>query len=363
MRYCLFPFLDQYQLLINRSLVDGDIDYIMPLRSWYDAILSSERPKYGVEILPLDEDSMRYYDAIIILPFSCPHADRTVLDFILCNIKNKKTVYNFHAFPRDVYKTDEEQAIIKDVTCSSKVTVDITDYTLKSINATVIYNTSIVGGAYHADIESYLSKRLKEIGANVCVVSTSPIAQLCGYVPFPIDEFKKISLSESAKWINKFVHDLEEIRKPDVIIISMPESLISYQSNSDNIGSENYICTSAVLPDYTILNIALDNYSIVSLSEQMKKFQKRLNCGIDAVIISDQLFDSLAYWEQVTPAYEFFRSDLLEQSQICERLKESSLGENFIYNNQKAEDLELLFQNLLSKITSTHESIAYERIL
>lgn len=363
MRYCLFPFFDQYQLLSNRFLLDGSIDYIMPLKSWEDSVMSSKRCLNDVQILPLSEDSIKYYDAIIILPFNASYADKIILDFVFTNLKNKKKVYNFHSFPMNACSSQNEFSHIKDITLYPKVNIEIANHTITPINATVIYNTSIAGSDYHTDVEFFLYRRLTEIGANVCVISASPFAELYGYVPFPINELQKISLYESAKWINKFVNELEKSRKPDIFIISIPEPVTSYNPSSDNFGIINFICTNAVLPDYTILNITLDNYSSEMLDKNIILSQKKLSCGVDAIVLSDLIFDSIAYSENITPLCEFFRGDALEQACICDRLNESPYHHGYIYNNQKKEDMELLFQKIISKVARRKSVLEYERVL
>lgn len=364
MKYCLFPFFDQYQLINNGSLINGNINYIIPLKSWYDCIKSSHERLNGVEVLPFDDNSIQFYDILIVLPSNVPHANKAILDFIILNLANKKTIYNYHEFLPDVFNNKNEASIINNITYPQKIwDLDVKNYILNPIKASIIYNTSIVGGYYHTDIDLFLSKRLKEYGANICVISACPIAELYGFVPFPIKEFKNVSLFKSVQWINKFFHELDEDLNPDVFIISMPEQLIAHDSRNPSIGLANYICTNAVLPDYTIINILMDNYPDEILDENINLWKKRVSCGIDAIVLSDIIYDLVSYSSDILPSYQFFRGNMSEQALICDRMNVSSNNHGYVYNNQKIGDYELLLQNILLKITKKRKINGYEKVL
>ena len=364
MRYCLFPFFDQYQLLKHRSLLDGNINYIITLNSWYDRINSLPEKLNGVELLPYNQQSIQFYDTLIVLPHNMPNADKNIWDFVMMNLANNKTVCNYHIFSNNIPKNCKRIPYFN-TPLRNKISsnINLENYTLHSINASVIYNTSIIGGDYHTDIELFLYKRLKEMGANVCVVSACQIADLYGFIPFPLNDFKNISLYQAVAWINNFFHELEQKMKPDVFLISMPEELISHEAEKGSIGILNYICTNTVIPDYTILNILLDNYTNEILNEIISLVTHKINNGIDSVVISDILFDMVSYSDNIKPSYEFFRGSILEQALICDKLNKEMYNGGYIYNNNKIEDYERLYKSILSKITRGHRANRYERVL
>lgn len=350
MRYALFPFTDQYQLLENRVLKDGLIDYVIPLKSWYDKVSKEINQYKDIKLLDFS-NNVRLYDCLIVLPIDNNFYDEIISDFIYKNLELNIKVYNFYKFKSEDFNTILHENYIN--MNNTRINLSFDKYQKPRLNKSIIFNATTVKGYYHFETDSLLYNYFSSKGVSVCVVSCCPIANLYGFERFPIEELYKCNLIDAGAWILQYIAQLEDLYNPDIFIISMPESVNPRFLSKSSECIANFVLSYYVNPDYTILNVYGSN--LIESENLIKLAEKFFIRPIDMGIFTDIVF---GYNGNQDENGSYFRAENGEFASIYKKkIKENNSSQRKII---KKDDYLLLIKDVLNKLTKNNRGKVYE---
>ncbi len=141
-----------------------------------------------------------------------------------------------------------------------------------------------------------LKIQFEELGYKITVVSNTHYGEILQTVSFP-KFFSSSDMPVNKKMLkfNDFIKNLIQKTKPDILLVDIPEPMIIYDDLFTNgFGVYPYMISQVLAPDYFIL---IDKYFEAN-NEFYKKvdlnFRKRFGYKIDAVCITNRLFDYIA---------------------------------------------------------------------
>ncbi|QNU66433.1 TIGR04066 family peptide maturation system protein [Ruminiclostridium herbifermentans] len=124
-----------------------------------------------------------------------------------------------------------------------------------SIKVPIIAILGLEEGVQKFDVQVALWRKLKELGYEVEAISTRLDSEVIGMNSIPQFMFET-GMSETQKIIqyNHYVKQIELTKKPDIIILGVPGSVMPFDSvNHNNFGIMSYLISMAVPVDYAIL--------------------------------------------------------------------------------------------------------------
>lgn len=124
-----------------------------------------------------------------------------------------------------------------------------------SIKVPIVAILGLEEGVQKFDVQVALWRKLKELGYEVEAISTRLDSEVIGMNSIPQFMFET-GMNESEKIIqyNHYVKQIELTKKPDLIIIGVPGSVIPFdQVNHNNFGIMSYLISMAVPVDYAVL--------------------------------------------------------------------------------------------------------------
>lgn len=355
-KFALYPFTDQYQLLNSPILKDGRIQYIIPALLWTDRVVDAiNRNNYDVDVLLESRVNFNLLDVLVVLPISDVQYENSLVEFIYDAIDHNIEVYCYHNF-----KTLDIGRLIKHDNFTNKIQASFcpadadTPKDKLEINAPVIFNFSLIDGYYHSEVDLFLYNKLKGLGASVGLISCNPLADLYGGICFPITILYEQNFTTVKNWAIKFFSSFEQQYHPDVIIISLQESINPLPFGDNVMPFANCLLSSMISSDYKILSMYGKNMMDESINWILSKI-KCLIGDIDSTVLLDIVYDV-----DDDGNYLYYRCDEFDSHNMYNTLKHST---DFIYPIDMYNSLEKLVQRVLLKITRERKKQEYERYL
>lgn len=355
-KYALYPFADQYQLLDFPKLKDGRIQYIIPALLWTDRVEDTiNRCNYDVDVLWESQVDFDLFDVLVILPINDVKYENSLVGFIHDAVDHNIEVYCYHNFKSlDIGRlithgnfTNKTQSYF----CSTDID---TPKDKLEIYAPVIFNFSLIDGYYHSGVDLLLYNKLKGLGVSVGLISCNPLADLYGGICFPINILYEQDFMTVKNWTISFFSSFEQQYHPDVIIISLQESINPLPFGDNVMPFANCLLTSMLSPDYKILSM----YGKNMIDESINWILSKVKClvgDIDSTVLLDIVYDV-----DDDGNYLYYRCDDFDSQDVYNTLKHST---DFTYPIDMYNSLEELVQRVLQKITRERKKQEYEKYL
>lgn len=355
-KYALYPFTDQYQLLKTPQLRDGCIHYIIPALLWTDRVMDTiNRYNYDVDVLLESQANFHLYDVLVILPVNDVKYEDSIVRFIRVAIDHNVEVYCYHDFKSLDIESLTTHNNFKNKIQSSIYTTEVDTHEDKfPLSVPVIFNFSLIDGYYHSEVDLYVQKKLEELGAVVGLISCNPLADLYGGIYFPINMLYEQDFLTVKNWVISFLVSFEQQHHPDVMILSLDESINPLPFGDIVIPFANCLISNIVQSDYKILTM----YGKNMIAESMSWILSNVKCligDVDSIVLLDIVYDV-----DDDGNYIYYRSDDLDSQNIYNKLKHSP---DLIFPIDMYNSLEQLVQRILQKITMEREKQEYERYI
>ena len=133
---------------------------------------------------------------------------------------------------------------------------------LMQINTPVIFISSMFGGLGKFEIQLKLRKAFLERNINLMQIGTKEESQYYGFYPMP-EFMKNHENSEKDKILlfNRYLKKLEEVKKPDIILIGIPGELYApSEKYIANLGITAYEIFLSVMPDILLVLLPYAEY-------------------------------------------------------------------------------------------------------
>ena len=133
---------------------------------------------------------------------------------------------------------------------------------LMQINTPVIFISSMFGGLGKFEIQLKLRKAFLERNVNLMQIDTKEESQYYGFYPMP-EFMKNHENSEKDKILlfNRYLKKLEEVKKPDIILIGIPGELYApSEKYIANLGITAYEIFLSVMPDILLVLLPYAEY-------------------------------------------------------------------------------------------------------
>ena len=191
-------------------------------------------------------------DDIHLLP------ETVLLSKVIEAIKNKKNI--IYTRYKDKLMYDKVMNLIPNlikhsICCSRKTTNENVNNFCYSIKVPVVAILGIEENVQKFDVQVALWRKFRELDYNVEAISTRLDSEIIGINSIP-KFMLETGMSDTDKIIqyNHYVKQIEITKKPDLIIIGVPGSVLPFdKANHNNFGTMAFLISMAVPVDYAIL--------------------------------------------------------------------------------------------------------------
>lgn len=192
-------------------------------------------------------------------------------------------------------------------------------------------------------------KFLKE-GYKVTQIGSRKYCGLFGFHSFP-DFMLNPEISENKKPLlfNRYIKNLAENEKPDVIIIGVPGSIQSFnEKHTNHFGILPYLVFQSVLVDFLVMCTFYESSSPEFLEEVFNLCKYRLSCEVDVYHMSNLFFDMDEILEKGLIFTNKLPLEMVERT-IEEKYSESRLP---VINIHQKDSADKLYNMILDKLSN-----------
>lgn len=223
---------------------------------------------------------------------------------------------------------------------------------LHKINTPVIFVTGLSEKTYKFEIQLSLRESLLGMGYKVSQVGTRSYCEIFGIHSFP--EFMyDTTITESKKVVifNRYIKEIENKEKPDVIIIGIPGGIMEFNDEFTNrFGILAFEVSHAVTPDVSVLSIPYDEYKPESLENLSKSVKYKFGFDINCFNITNNQPDWLAISKGVEISFL-----TVELNFVDEKLKSFQCINTPVFNILNKDDPHRMADYLIDKLADYGE--------
>lgn len=293
-RLAIYPFKEKYV----------DICRNMDLLDEYNEVVPIVVEKYleGKDASIFDEGDVTGCILKTNLMEELKESDSVYLtEGIIGDEKTTKTIISYcKEFDKKIYveKVSAKYITQHNVMCNNVDVLEWNNYLLEDdgyinlfripIPVILVIGTGINCGKFQT--LSKLSEFFQKNGYKVLTIGAKVYSELFGFVSIPKFIFEKIDLNTKVMGFNRFVYNNVKNKKPDVVIVEVPGGIIPMNPYlADTYSELNYVISSAVKPDITVLNIhaAIINQELVDEIKKICKYKYGYN--VDTIVLSNIL--------------------------------------------------------------------------
>lgn len=168
--------------------------------------------------------------------------------------------------------------------------------------------------------ELKLTERLERKGYKVSLIGSNDCCKLVGGKPFPaFMRDNGMTDVEQVLLFNRYIKYVEELEKPDLILLGVPGGVISCTKRIyGDFGILAYKVSQAIKADFVMMNLFYEEYPDSVFEDIHKMFQYRFGMNVDLIGISNHHVD----WEELVGAgTTFIPSLVLSEEFLEERMK------------------------------------------
>lgn len=314
----------------------------------------------GDIIFSSDYDStLDLVDTVIIADFTYnDYLYKDVLKKMEIALQKDKKVVCYHSLKQED-KTRLESLYHEsfELISSLENETNISSFRYTSQDSVVIGIGNMMNGLDETHIIIGLTEAYEELGYNVASISTNHNTRLLGYIDFPSEIFND-SISEENKVLalNTFIHEIEEQKCPDIIVIQFPSGMMKYtEVCHGGFCVKSFMLSQALSVDFFILNLpCLDSNALTyeKCCELSRVFQYRYDFSIDHFCFDNKIIDDSASIEEEDIIYQFIDIESIDDlvSMISKGSHELSCSSTF-----DKESYKLIVQKSIEKLSTIIE--------
>lgn len=224
------------------------------------------------------------------------------------------------------------------------------DNQLKSIHTPIITVASMGECCNKLEVQMYLKKYLNRLEYKVCVVSSRKNTEIVGLHSFPSFMYNnQINESEKIIGFNHYIKKLEVEENPDIILIGIPGSIMPIsEKHSEFFGVFAFEVFNAIQSDMFLFCIHNNIYTNEYFEELQKLCKYRFQSDIDAIIVSNYLYDSLSLQTEGNIKYLSFDDEEVNKNiasypdNVYSRATYEKLAENVIATLSEYADFQVM---------------------
>lgn len=291
----LYPYDAVYEALLNYNSLSEFFDILFLIHGYEIRLNNNTYKKFFTYGLTTDE--INALDYIYITESANKLSMETVLNTLnsFANTNKQLIISNqFHEKPELESFCKENGIRVMELSDLQKYIGSVDEIALRGIklykiNVPVILILGLSPNTQKFELQLYLRDKFINKGYKVGQIGTRECCELLGFHSYPQfmtdrkhSEVKKIYL------YNNFIKEIELKEKPDVIIISAPNAIMSLSERQlFNFGIEAYQICNSVKPDFTILTAPNGEYNDDFFKEMMTVCKYKHNVDVNMFFVSD----------------------------------------------------------------------------
>jgi peptide maturation system protein (TIGR04066 family) len=290
-----------------------------------DAAFVDGGDKLNININNDFEGLLPLCDAVLFTEAERPlDFDKSILPKVIKAAEQGKNILYFRKIEEESRKTLEELCKKNNVSFKSCYDFENTysghelDYfKLQKINTPVIFVAGLYEKTQKFEIQLSLREIFSSLGYKVSQVGSRNYCELLGFHSFPKFMYSP-SKTEDKKILtfNHFLKDMENMEKPDVIIVGIPGDIMRLNDNfTGRFGTMAYEVAQAVTPDAAIVSTLYENFEPEYFERIATSIKYKLGFDISCFNLSNIKFD----W--AVAEYTFKESYLLLDSSFVDKKK------------------------------------------
>lgn len=210
-------------------------------------------------------------------------------------------------------------------------------------------------------VERLLKHYIEKRGYNVALIGSKSFSSYLGDISFP--NFMIADDEPSVKQVlmfNRFIKEIEQEKKPDLIIVGVPGGFLS--CNSKLFGDFGILANKvlkAIVPDFLVVNVLYEKYYEFFFDELQAVLNGRYSVEADAFCISNYHID----WEKVeqvqpkrVPFLCFSEGTVSEEIEKCRTYTDVP-----IYKTMCEDELQELSEQVIHKLAKENKKMIFER--
>lgn len=196
------------------------------------------------------------------------------------------------------------------------------------------------------DLQLAIRKYFQNRNYRISQIGSFEYCNLFGLHSFPkyMNRNSIVSVIDQTLLFNHFIKELEIRERPDLIIISLPDSLLPYNNKFHfGFGNTSFIACNAFTSDYTIISLPLQQYQSNFIDEAENLLECRFNLRPDTWIMSNVFANYSEVENEEYIRYYFFGSD--------EVSKMIAASDSRIINGVNPNTIERLCNNIINMLS------------
>lgn len=355
----VYPFSYRNFPLV-KLLLKSELDIIVATEEGTGLIgkdigFSVNREKCNTSILKYSDQILEKVDVLFIPKGDINHSINEGIKDVLQKAmdSNKKVISSLKLDKENLYFSKYDKYIdLLNITDSrlntylTRVKENQLSYFIPDIP--VIY----VGGVFDIIDNQYIAISVKhkfeENGYRVCCITGESYGKIFNCLTFPHDFMENgISIEYRITELNNYIRASVELMKPHVIIIQIPFGMLRYNEYFENsFGSYAYMVYQAIKSDYFICTSTSEMIVSKYFKELSNCFERQFSSPIDALHISNCLFD-IPMDSRASKLDMIFKDELDVNYEIDNIKKDLSFK---VFNLFREQDLEDLFQDIINQL-------------
>lgn len=161
------------------------------------------------------------------------------------------------------------------------------------ISTPTVFVGGLIEDGDQLEVAVSITQELRNAGYSVSCFSNYAYMELCGLhsYQFVVDEYIN-NAPIMAKNLNQFVNAVINVDKPDIIVVQVPGVTIRYNDSIiGDLGIYTYLFAQVVGADFFICCTPFDNYNNAIYNALSEEFKHKFGFEINAVHVSNRLFD------------------------------------------------------------------------
>lgn len=362
-RLIVFPFDNEFSpVLRHMNLLENyKITALVTPKGWgfgsKDACLVDGGNPTGLEVSSDFESNLEHCDTVLFSDY------RKLLDFsksvfpkIIMAIEHKRNIICTSPLEEQQKKQlddlcQKSGVYFKHYYIETTPISSISQQIILEINTPIICIAGICEKTNKFNVQLALRDRFLKEGYKVSQVGSKSWCELLGFHSFPSFMYSS-SILESDKVVmfNRYIKNIENEEKPDVIILGIPGGTIPFNNFLTNrFGILAYMVSQAIVPDAVILCTLYEELASDYYGELAKSMRYKFGFEVDAYSISNTKFDWDSYIGQplIGKKFEIFTIGSLDVDSKIESLKDCNMQ---FYNVLNEKDRNKMSEHIINKL-------------
>lgn len=163
---------------------------------------------------------------------------------------------------------------------------------LSQFHTPIVFVTGAGSTTDKFELQLALREAFHRDGFKVAQIGSKYYSELFGFHAIPQFMYKgNLTESEKIYGFNQYVKQIEAQENPDIIVIGIPLGVLKSRYDHEDFNQCAYEISSAVVPDYTFMNVYFEKYDAEYMEEIIKEIYYKYKFEVNQIIVTNNFVD------------------------------------------------------------------------